>query len=219
MLALPLAASADTTANANAGLFINGSGIVRAIGAEVTAISGSVISAITHFGSNVITWSITTNGDTKYTGAATSSASIKVGDKISVAGTLTGVGSTLSVTATKVREAGDKMMHRIYAGTIASINAAAGTFVLTSGNTSTTVQTDGNTKFSLNGAASAFSSLIVGEKVGIKGTQSSTTSVVTATQVSARTEDKNKDDSDKGHGHGGLRLGGFIGLFGHGKDK
>ena len=224
MFTLPFAALADTNANAeaNGGLFINGSGIVHAIRAEVTAISGSVISAISHFGSNVINWSITTNADTKFGKNATSSASIAIGDKINVSGALTGVGSTFSVTANKVKETGSKFVNRVFAGTIASLNAGLGTFTVTHGNTTANVQTNASTTFSLDGVASAFPSLFVGEKVKIVGSQNASTSILTATQVlghSAQKEDNNPNDDKDRDGNRGAKIRSFLQLHFGRKDN
>ena len=57
LVVAPLIASADSlNANASSGVVINPSGIVRVIGADVTAVSNGVFNAVTTIGSTILNW-------------------------------------------------------------------------------------------------------------------------------------------------------------------
>ncbi len=107
-LALPLAASADSFgAHGGIGVFIGANGIVRVVGAQVASISGSVVNAVSTFGSIVLDWTINTSTSTKITarGSATSSVgAIHSGDTISFTGTAASTSSPLTVAARVIHD-------------------------------------------------------------------------------------------------------------------
>lgn len=193
----PLAASADTlNAHASTGVRINPNGIVRVIGASVTAVSGDVVSAVTTIGSVVMNWAINVSDTTKVSAnaSATSTSAIKAGDKISFAGVLSSsVGNSLTVAATKLRDLADLSVRHIGAGTISSVNTANGSFVVTNNNRTVTVQTNTSTNITVGGVASNLAALTAGDKVVVAGAANAGGSVITATSVVTRPADQGKD--------------------------
>jgi hypothetical protein len=80
---------------------ISASGKVHLIGATVTAVSGTILTATTRFASTSVSWTINTVG-AKFGGKATTTPSVVVGDTINVGGT---IGTSLtSINAKTVRE-------------------------------------------------------------------------------------------------------------------
>jgi len=225
----PLFASADSVqATSSTGVFINPSGIVRVIGADVTAIGNGFVDAATTFGNTVVNWVVNISAATKIGANGSSSASttdIKVGDKISFTGALSSAGSVMTVAASKIRDITTFPRPHLGVGTVVSVNAAAGSFVVSKGDHTVTVQTTASTTVSVNGSASSLSSLQAGDKVGVVGSTSTDGSVVTATKIVANVPGAHKSDTDNDnergegasvHGGAGLRLFGGLHL---GEDK
>lgn len=222
----PFAASADTLgAKASTGVFINPDGIVRVIGASVTAVSGDVVTAVTSIGSVVLNWAVNVSDSTKVAvngAVSTSTAGIKAGDKISFMGSLSSsVGTSLSVAATKIRDLADFSVRHIGAGTVSSVNSANGSFVLTSNNRTVTVQTTASTTITVSGVTSNFASLAVNQKAVVAGVANADGSVITATTVTVRPADQGKNDkeqSGKNESHGIRARLNFLGGFHFGKE-
>lgn len=88
------------SADASSGIVITPSGIVRVLGAQVTAVGSDVISAVSQIGSVAINWMINTSASTKINGQANASSSpVSVGDRIAFSGSLassSGSGNTVS---------------------------------------------------------------------------------------------------------------------------
>lgn len=231
-LVAPAAASAQgvgANANAQAHVGINGNGIVRVIGAEVTSVSGAVINAVTTVGANVLNWAVTVSSATKISvegqPTASTTAAIAVGDKISFTGMLTGIGSTMAIAATRVRDLANAVVLRLRPVTISSVNAANDSFTGTVGKRTVTVQGNASTTVTVNGATSNIASLQSGDKVKVAGTASADGSVITASSIvivlKNNAETNNQDnDADNGTGlkanttesanaSGGLHLGIF----------
>lgn len=105
---LPLGASADSLgARGGVGVFVGQNGIVHVLGAQVASISGSVVNAVSTFGSVVLNWTVNTSNSTKIFvgGSATSSVSaIHTGDKISFTGNASSTSSPLTVTARVIHD-------------------------------------------------------------------------------------------------------------------
>src|SRR3989344_2474496 len=65
---MPLAASADTLGvNGATGVVISPNGIVRVIGADVTAVSNGIVNAATTIGSTVINWIVNISASGQHT--------------------------------------------------------------------------------------------------------------------------------------------------------
>ncbi len=199
------AAGATTTSSVR----INGDGIVRVVNAEVTSISGALINAVTRFKNNVVAWTFTTNASTTIAVnnsiTATSTAGINVGDRINVTGPLTALGSTISVTATKLRDITSTALFKVRTGTVQSINAGNGTFVLKTGDKLMTIQTNASTTYALGTSTPAFSSLALNAKVAVAGIVNAENTIITASKVtflSIGTTIKNKIKSNNGASHG-----------------
>ena len=224
---MPLAASANTlNVSGSTGIVISPSGIVRVIGADVTAVGTNVIDAVLNIGSNVINVVLNTSGNTKVVANGTKTATttdVKVGDTVSFKGTLSSsTGSTLTVTATKVRDTTSSPFPRFVFGTVSSVNTTNGSFVVANGNSTTTVFTNALTTIELNGSSATLATLPLNAKVLVTGSQNSDSSV-TAAKVTAGTPqiksggDNSKDndnDADDGNASssgkvnaGGIRFG------------
>lgn len=206
MVALPLAASANTVnATSSTGIVISPSGIVRVIGADVTAVGTNFIDAILNIGNAAISVVLNTSGNTKIVANGSKTATttdIRVGDNIAFKGTLlSSTGSLLTVAATKVRDTTSFPFPHIAAGTISSVNLTNGSFVVAGkDNTNTTVTTNASTSIMLNGSTSALASLPVNSKVVVIGTHNSDGSIM-ATKVMVNTNatignDNNKNDNE-----------------------
>jgi hypothetical protein len=220
------AASATTTAQVN----IGGNGIVRVTGAEVTSISGNLISAVTAFKNTVLNWTFATNASTTIAANNSLSANISdihVGDKLRVAGTISAVNGTLNVAATKIRDVTSTASLKAKTGTVQSVNTSNGTFVLKSGDKLTTIQTNASTTFTLGSgatiAANTLANLPLNAKVSVAGVVSADQTSMTASKVilylgaDTKTHESEKDHDDKksekkennGKNHG-LKLGWFL---------
>lgn len=146
---------------------INDNGSVLVRGAKVTAISGSIISASTTFGTSSIAWTVDGSGVSKVTrryGGNGTVADIQVGDYLSFNGSLTATASGFSVKATSLKDWSIQVRNSSFSGTISSITGTS--FVLTTTDNKTiTVNTDANTKITRGDTPVAFSALIVGDKI------------------------------------------------------
>lgn len=146
---------------------INDNGSVLVRGAKVTAISGSIISASTTFGTSTIAWTIDASSISKvirrYGGNGTI-ADVQIGDYISFNGALTTTASGFNVKATSLKDWSIQVKNSSFSGTISSITGTS--FVLTTAENKTiTVNTDANTKITRGDTTVAFSALVVGDKI------------------------------------------------------
>lgn len=168
----------------------NGNVVVR--NAEVTSVSGNVVNAIARFANIVTSWVFTTNASTTIGANNTTSASttdIHVGDRINVAGTLSALGSVVSVNASKIMDKTSMTSFKSKVGTIQSVNTGNGTFVLKTGAKTLTVQTNATTAFTVKttatstATATTLSALPINGTVEVQGTVNGDGTVLTATKV------------------------------------
>ncbi|OGG57059.1 hypothetical protein A3D71_02780 [Candidatus Kaiserbacteria bacterium RIFCSPHIGHO2_02_FULL_55_20] len=225
LMVAPLIASADTlNANASSGVVISPSGIVRVIGADVTAVSNNVVNAVTHFGNVVLNWVVNVSASTSIAANGSKNATttdVKVGDKVSFTGSLaSSAGNVLTVAATKVRDLTSFPLRKIAEGTVSNVNTANGTFTLTHDGRTVTVQTNASTTIAVKGGTTTLASLTAGAKVNVAGTLSADGSVITAARIIVQTNNGQKgndsgsddDRNGKGEGRHGLRAGlNFLG--------
>ena len=204
---MPFAASAATlNASSTTGVIISPNGIVRVIGADVTAISNGVVNAMTTIGNTVLSWIVNISPTTKVSGNGTVNASttgIAVGDKVSFKGALTGTTSPFTVAATKIRDLTTSFPFRhVIGGKISSVNSANASFVITKGDRSVTVQTNASTTIIVNGTATTtLASLKAGDEVKVSGTPNADGSIITALNVAVRSPDVKKAEANDGdHG-------------------
>jgi len=199
-------ASADTHSNTNfwsngsVGAFLSADGMVRVMGATVTAVSGNVINATASFGGSVLNWIINVSADTKIFADGSRSASttaLTVGEKIAFSGSATATsGPAIIVSAKKVVDSSWKDFRKI-AGIVAAVNSANGTYIVeTKKDTNVTVQTNANTEWKVGPSTSlgastttgAFNSVAVGSWISALGTLSADGSVLTASSIAVRLE-------------------------------
>lgn len=184
--ALLPSATFAASATSSTSVHIGGNGIVRIINAEVTSISGNIINAVTNFKNNIVNWTITTNASTTIAANNSLTASttdIHVGDKLRVTGPLSVIGSTLGVTATKVKDVTSTQSLHTKVGKIQSVNTANGTFVITTDNKQMTVQTNSATVLKNGTTTVALASLAVNSYVKVTGVTNADTTVITASSV------------------------------------
>lgn len=136
------------TASSTASVHINKNGVVQVVGAEVTGISGNVISAVTRFKNNVMSWVFTTNASTTIAannaiGAALSD--IQIGDKLHVKGQLSTLASSTVVTAARIRDVSSMQSWKVKEGTVQSVNASSNSFVMKKGDKLITVAGNAST--------------------------------------------------------------------------
>ncbi len=141
---------------------------------SVTAISGSTL---TVQGAHGAIYSVNAANAvfTGRTNAAVTLGSIKIGDKVSVTGTLTGS----TIVATKVRSHSDltgKVFRTFEAGIVTAINGAAVTFSSFGSTGTSTVVTNTATKYSVNGTPASAGALTVGAHVLVVSTSTTASS-------------------------------------------
>ncbi len=208
---VPAAASArgiGGNANAQTHVSINENGIVNVIGAEVTSVSGAVINAATTLSNIVINWVVNISSTTKVSAddqtTASTTAAINVGDKINFTGTLSNIGSTMTVAATKVRDLAGVVALHFKSFIVSSVNAANDSFTANAGKHTLTVQGNASTTVTINGATSTIASLQSGDKVKVAGTPNADGSIITATSVVVGSTANNDKDSDDTGNKAGL---------------
>ncbi len=222
--ALP-ASALEASQSSSLSVRIRDDGIVRVVGAEITSISGNVVNAVSHLKNTVINWAFVTNASTTIaTGTSSSTSSpqsLRVGDKVAVSGTLTSVGNTLQVQASKILDTTLLGSVTTKVGTVQSVNVSQGSFVLKTGDKTRTVITNNSTVFGSQKATSTtstLSSLVVGEKVMVSGTLGTDGTTLTAVHVrlfpnlgdwkkDAKPKKDNDDKSNRSHFKQGFGFG------------
>lgn len=168
----------------------DGKTLVR--GAKVTSVSGADINATLALGGATLNVTIHTDGSTKFYNRAGKTeliSDIAVGDILTAGGTASGNGLTLNAAA--IKDFTGAVENISVSGKIDSINLSALSFFLDksrSGNgddKKIEVKTTGGTAFTINGVASAFASLLQGDKVKVDGSLNAEGTILTATAVSA----------------------------------
>lgn len=223
LMCMPLAASADSIGlRSGTGVFVGENGVVHVMGAQISAISGNIISAFTSIGNIVMNWTVNASSDTKIFAGGSKTATVadfKIGDTIAFSGT-TSTSSPLSVSAKKIVDITAAPFRGKVVGTVSNVNTAAQTFTLTMGNRTVTVQANSATTIQIDGDASTFASIQNGDRVKIGGTLNAANTILTATSISVK-EKREHDDKDekRGWGRGGKFFGGLHLDFGkHEKD-
>lgn len=205
LVSLPLSAYA-LDASSTSALQIGTDGTVHVTNAEVTSVSGSIINAITRFKDTLATWAFNTNASTtiKLGNGATSAASIQTGDRISVLGILSSIGSTFGVDATTIHDLTLMISFRGTAGTVKSINLANATFVTTVDGKDVTVVTNASTTWATKGTSTqaSLANLVVGGKVKVMGTFNADKTVLIASKVTIKSTKKEDDNENEGSSHG-----------------
>lgn len=213
LMFMPLLASAQTAATTTSSVRINRDGVVNIVNAEVTAVTGNIINAITRFKNTVVNWAFTTNASTTINVANATPATndILVGDRLNVSGIVTTIGTSLGLDATSLKSFATSTKQKMatstgtVSGQITSVNAANGTFVLRISNDRTvTVQTNASTTFRFTKSTTTpiFANLATGAKVAVVGTADASGTVITATQVVTKLDDKADSNKGKGSSHG-----------------
>ena len=206
LVTAPSVFAADVNATTSSSVRINSDGIVHVVGAEVTSISGTIVTALSHFKNTIVTWTFATNASTTVNTNPTtvdSTTDIRVGDRLNVTGALSAFGSTISVNATKIKDMTTLALWRGRTGTVHSVNIANGTFVLMSNDKLITVQTNASTTFGFAPATSTvptLATLALNSRVVVAGISNSNGTVITATKVIVTTNSSTVvKNNDKNH--------------------
>ncbi len=176
-------------------LSIKGNGTISFKGLKVTAINGNTITGEVAVGStSKITLTVVTSSSTKYSGqkdGQVSLSDIKVGDYLSVDGTLTVSGNTFTVLAKKVNDGSlvkvKKNPKTIFEGTLKTIGASTTPTVLgvTIGGKDLTVNVpSGISIVNVRYLPISISALKIGDKIRIYGAvQASSTMTIDASII------------------------------------
>lgn len=164
-------------------LTANGDALVR--GAEVTAISGSTVTAETSHGDVDISWTVETDGNTEFIthrGGSFDFDDLDVGDTVSFSGDLTGR-SSVNADVLKSWSLPTETTVAL-SGTVRNIDDDDHTFELTGTRLGTiTVEVNGNTSFvGRNGLG--FGDLSDGDHVAASGSYAADAELLTATKIS-----------------------------------
>lgn len=166
---------------------INNSGKVLVRGAQVTAVSEANITATTAFGGYTMTWTVKTDEDTRFVRkhlGASNVSEISVGDIISFSGIFDLSATTPTVNADVVKDWSIERRDQTLAGTIASVNSGASSFVLhTERRGDVTVQTNATTEIMSGTTTASFSAITVGARAKVRGALNTNTNTLTATLV------------------------------------
>ncbi len=155
-------------------------------GATVTSVSGNTVVATTHWGGTSISWTVTTNSDTKFMykgGGSAETSSVVPGDVINFEGTLASSGQ-FGVVATAVRDTSREKPaeeKHTFEGKLVSLaaNTAPTTAVLKVGDTSYTVNLAANTAIlGKNWGGSTLGSFQTGDTVRVYGSLHATSTTV-----------------------------------------
>jgi hypothetical protein len=193
------------------GVVLGSNGALRVLGAKVTAVSGSDISATAPFGSSSLNFVVTTDANTRLNGKLLASGSLlnqlKAGDRISFAGTIT------SSTSSSISVHGDHVISRVFidnsktnfSGKIEAVNTADNSFTLNLNGRTVKVSASSGAAVTLNGAASTIASLQAGDQVKITGDLNADGSVITASKIIAdrnNGDNNNNNDNNNNGDHG-----------------
>ncbi len=217
---LPVAAFADTgdsskslrSIGSESGLEIriqgNGKTLVR--GAEVTAVSGTTITAKTLFGgSSGLSWTVKTNSETDFitrAGADATLSSITVGDIISFSGAIDTTTSALTVNADVVKDWAVPPKGKATMLGVASGVQTNGTFTLTNEKgVFVTVTTASTTVVMKGSGAVATTTVANGNTVRVTGTYTLSTKTLAAERI-VIVERKDRESSDDRKGQHAFRL-------------
>lgn len=208
------AANASSTASVH----INGNGVVQVINAEVTGISGNLISAITRFKNSVMNWTFTTNASTtiKANNSLSGTLSdIRVGDKLHVKASTGTLASSTSLVATKIQDVSSMQSWKTKEGTVQSVNASSGSFVLKTREKTLTVAGTASTtiKQSFSTSTLTLATIPLNSRVVVTGRLSADGTSLLASRVLVITTPSTATSSKKLLGRGslhGLKLGWIL---------
>lgn len=148
---------------------MNNDGSVLLRGAKITAISGSVLTVAQTWGSLVSTWVVNIDTSTELIrryGGASAISEFTVGDYIAVKGMLDTTKSTPTITAKIIRDYSIQRENATLAGTVASVDTSAQSFVLITPNRGNqTIFVSSSTVVKQGGATTTFSTIVVGQKI------------------------------------------------------
>ncbi|MFZ2150339.1 MAG: DUF5666 domain-containing protein [Minisyncoccia bacterium] len=202
-----LKADAFMKAENATGVVLGSNNSLRVMGAKVTSVSGSDISATVPFGNSSLNFVVKTDAETKLNGKVLSGASalagLKAGDKISFGGTITSSTSSSIVVdgdhvVSQALYGGIKLEDKTsFQGEVKAVNSTDSYFTLKlKSGVSVKVLISSSTVITLDGATKPLSSLEEGDEVRLTGELNSDGSVITASKVSAESEDSDDEEDD-----------------------
>jgi hypothetical protein len=172
---------------------INDNGKVLVRGAEITAISGTTITAKNMFGSYAMIWTVRTDTDTKFVrkhGGASVVSELSVGDFMSFSGAFDTTATTPTVNASLIKDWSIQKLDQVLTGEVKSVNTGALSFVLnTEKKGDVSVLTNTSTTFTNGTTTGNLANVVVGVKAKVRGVWNSTTNILTATSVKVLVED------------------------------
>lgn len=210
---------APTAYAASSMVHMDTKGNIWVSGLQVTSVTGSTLTGNLVFPNSqtpvIVATHASTTIKTNPTGnsGVSNITSIKIGDMLNLSGVLTGINSSITLTANKIKNTTTLGMWKTKSGTVQSVNTTNGSFVLTTSgkkqNSSTvTVQTNATTVFHLsNKATSTFNGVVTtNANVHVVGTLSADGTVLTATKVVVKNsvnkvsdKENKKEKTDRTH--------------------
>lgn len=195
MLCALLVAWGANTAHADtsgAQLSIAASGQIIARGAEVVSVSGNTVVVSTEWAGVRVLWTVQVTGSTKVSpdiGSASIVKRIQPGHTVGFSGMLSGEGGRSVVLASALRDETLMKSSVSVVGTVESVDAKTGTFVIKTEDGSTTVVAGQGTLMSRNGNNARIGSISVGDSSKATGTLDTSTGTLIADRVFLRTGD------------------------------
>ncbi len=167
-------------------IFDDGKVLVR--GAEVTGVSGNVISAHTKWGSVNMDWAVNADTGSKFVrkfGGVSSISEVAIGDFISFHGSLVSTTSSpLTVNADVVKDWSIQKKEANWNGTVKSVDTGAMSFVLDpEDGADVTVLVTSSTSIKKGEDAGVFADITVGAKVSARGVWDTVSGKLTATKI------------------------------------
>lgn len=163
---------------------IGAAGATLVRGAQVTSLSGGVITASTVLGSTTLTWTVRTSATTEFVGGAKAFSDIKTGDVINFSGKLDATASALTVDAKVVRDTKEAPKSKSFEGTVSAVSAATSSFELATKKSSVIrVNTTSSTVIMNDGRSAPLAALSAGARVEAAGAFDAKTNTLTASRV------------------------------------
>lgn len=158
-------------------------------GAQVVSISGNVIVAETAWGAASLSWIVQTSGSTKFVpeiGSVQALRSMKPGHTIAFTGTLVGSLARPTVIASVVKDTELVQEFVSIVGSVESVDAGKGSFVLSSPDSATTVVLGRGALMSRDGENAGVENVSVGDSGKATGTLDTTSGILVASRISIK---------------------------------
>lgn len=223
-IAASLKADALIRLESSTGVVTGPNGAIRVLNAKVTSATNDEVKATASFGDSALNFVVKADSATKLNGKARSDASLlstlKAGDKVSFAGTIT------SSSSSSITVDGDHIVSRVFmankpanqekagfAGTVKSVNSSDNTLSLDLANgRNVQVALTSSTVVTVDGEIKSIASLEAGDMIKVSGELNAAGTIITASKISTVSDDRQDDNKGDNGNHGDNKgNGGFWG--------